>query len=72
MAAGIVIVDQKQVTSQDATGAYVPAVRVTFTVDGQGPFYVEEPVSTFSKDSVNALIATYAAHVRGVGGITGA
>lgn len=68
MAAGIAVVKQQQVTVADATGAFVPAVRVTFTVDGQGPFSVDVPVKDFSPDTVNALIATYAAHVRGVAG----
>lgn len=66
---GVSVVRQAQVSAQDATGAYVPAVRVTFTVDGQGPFSIDVPVSQFSADNVSKLIAAYAQHVRGVGGI---
>ena len=70
MAGGIVVVKQQQVTAQDSTGAYVPAVRVTFTVDGQGPFSIDVPVSNFTKDYVNQQLAQYAAHIRGVAAIT--
>ena len=63
---GVSIVKQEQVVDRDATGQYVPSVRVTFTVDGQGPFSVSVPVAGYSADAVNDLITTYAAHVRGV------
>ena len=66
MAAGIGIVKQEQVSARDATGAFVQAVRVTFTVDGQGPFSVDVPVASYSADSAGQLINAYAAHVRGV------
>jgi hypothetical protein len=66
MDAGIRITGQVQVQSKDGTGAYVPANRVSFTVDGQGPFYVDVPVSNLTADAVSKLVTDYATHVRQV------
>ena len=64
MDAGISIVGQEQTTAKDQSGAYVPVVRVTFRVDGSGPFNVDVPVSQFTADAVGQLVTAYAAHVR--------
>ena len=72
MIPGVEIVKQEQVMAQDGTGAYVPSVRVTFRVDGQGPFSVEIARDQFSLDNAKPLIENYAAHVRAVGQAGGA
>lgn len=64
MDAGIQIVSQQQTTAKDQAGDYVPVVRVTFRVDGNGPFYVDVPVPQFTADAVDKLVSAYAAHVR--------
>lgn len=68
---GITIASQEETDDRDLTGAFVRVVRVTFTVDGEGPFRVAIPVAKFGPDEVNRLVGTYAANVRAVRGLGG-
>ena len=66
MADSYTIVNQVQVQAKDLTGSYVPAVRVTFTLGAQGPFYVDVPVASFTAAEVKRLIDAYASHLSDV------
>jgi hypothetical protein len=66
MAVQTKVTKTEQVQSKDTTGTYVPALRTWFTVNNDGPFYVDVPVSSATPAAVQALIAAYAANIAGV------
>jgi len=71
MAATWVVVSQSQTSAKDATGSYVPVVRIIFTVGAQGPFSVDVPVSTYSTGVAQAAIQAYADIIAGTEGLSG-
>ena len=71
MAATWVVVSQSQTSAKDATGTYVPVVRIIFTVGADGPFSVDIPTATFSTGVAQAAIQAYADAVQSVQSLSG-
>lgn len=66
-----VVTTQIETTDQDASGQYVPGVRVSFRTAAGATSSVFVPISGYSADAVKALINERAAIMAEVSGLTG-
>lgn len=60
MSQDITGITSTQTVTQDAQGRLTPAIRVSFKVKGQGPFFVELPKDGFTADLADKAIQAYA------------